>query len=386
MESIYNSIINDITDKLYNNIQSGKYPINDYPLNEKIFNRGYFKKISDETFNNNIDTYIEKYKNIDVISSALIKKNVILIYTNKKVGSTTLWATLEKYLGNKYSIFHMHDDTTLEKLGICDLSVLQLIEIYKYLNINVLVFDIYRPILDICLSLYCNEINIHFNRDMSKYPLKNNITIIDRFHRLLKNTYLMNNVDYFKEKYNIKEPFNNFDFENKYLYYKDGIVSYIKLRLTDVDMWPQILTKITGVNIYKIIPENVGNNKSYKDVYNYLKENYTIPKDFYEIIKNNEYFKFYLNLDEQEKYLSNISSKIINTNIMVYSDEQLALYYTLQKENEVGLLYHTNIIIENGPKKYRTNEYVTNQYSNIKQNFVKQNLANQPKITMRLYS
>ena len=93
--------------------------------------------------------------------------------------------------------------------------------------------------------------------------------------------------------YNINDVPNTFDFYKKHLIYKDENVTYIKLRLCDSENWENILSTHIGYK-FKIVPFNESEKKSWGPLYKYFKDNFTITTEIYEILKNNDNFKYSL--------------------------------------------------------------------------------------------
>jgi len=274
-------------------------------------------------------------------------KNFCLIYTNKKTGSTSLWSSLNLYLFDKYSIWHIHNISTLEMLGIYSISVKQIIQILKKYNKNVFVIDIYRPIFDICASNYFNNLSIHFQRDFNLYPdLNNKKMVIIRFLELFKYLYNYYDVDYYTDVYEMDIKNMAFDFHKKHLYCDDGNIKYIKLRLCDSDNWGEILSQYFGKNI-KIFKCNDTNSKKVGNLYNYFKDNIFIQNSHYELIKNNKHFKYYYSDEEQKKYLNNF--KIIENISIDFSDSEFKFYDRIIMNNEVPFLYSSIVAITNAP-------------------------------------
>ena len=195
-------------------------------LNQNKINKVYsckiFETLSDEELfceenKEKLKEYLHRF-NIcsDENCSSERCKNLFIVYTNKKVGSTSLWGSINLYLSSIFKTSHIHSSYELERIGIYDITMQQMIKIFKLFNKNVFIIDIYRPIFDICVSNFFNEINIHFQRDFDKYPeIENKDTVIKRFFKLFNDYYDNLNVDYYKEVYNINDTPNNFDFNNK---------------------------------------------------------------------------------------------------------------------------------------------------------------------------
>lgn len=306
-----------------------------------VSNFKIFESLSDEELfceenKEKLKEYLHKFNMCaDENCSSQRCKNLFIVYTNKKVGSTSLWGSINLYLSSIFKTTHIHSSYELERLGIYDITMQQMLKIFKLFNKNVFIIDIYRPIFDICVSNFFNEINTHFQRDFEKYPdLENKDTVIKRFFKLFNEYYDTHNVDYYKEIYNIPDVPNTFDFKNKHLIYKDNNLTYIKLRLCDSDNWENILSNYIGYK-FKNIVFNESEKKSWGPLYQYFKENYTITPEIYETLKNNSHFKYYYTPEEQDKYLKKFTHKINDNVIIQYNRDEIKFYNLLLRENEI---------------------------------------------------
>jgi hypothetical protein len=265
-------------------------------------------------------------------------KNICIIYTNKKVGSTSLWGSINLYLSEHFKTFHIHSQGELERFGLYSLSVNQIIELLNKYNKNIYIIDIYRPIFDICVSNYFNELYVHFQREFRENSdFNNKQTIITRFLQLFLMFYNKHNVDYFTSVYNINKTFDSFDFDNKYLYYERENIKYIKLRLCDSEIWDEILSKIFGYK-FKIVKYNETEKKHIGELYNYFKENMYISPAYYDLLVNNSDFKFYYTPVEQEEYMIKLKDKIKDVECG-FNPFELLFYKMIIEKNEAVQTY-----------------------------------------------
>ena len=359
----------EIRKKIKHEIEVNKRETFKKDYKTKIYNIKTFTNVEDDKLlenkelHNNILNHLKICVNPDCKESRC--NNIIILYTNLKVGSTSLWSSFNLYLSELYTTVHWHNEVYLEKGELYSISIKKLIELLKYYKKNVFVIDIYRPILDICISNYFNEANVNFQRD---FNLDNDFDkkeiFINRFNKLFNYYYNKLNVDYFKEIYNLPYNFEKFDFNKKYLLYEDETIRYIKLRLCDFDELHKILTPLlnkdneieneiknkllmnydnneTSENMnIKYIKYNETKDKGWGNYYEYFKENYLISPEIFELIKNNEYFLFYYTQEEQNSYLKKYSNKISNSTIMEsYNEDELKFYFKILNENEAGFNY-----------------------------------------------
>jgi hypothetical protein len=311
-------------------------------LKRKIYNEKIFESTDDEELFKNEKLKENVFNKLNICINDNCNsprcKNIVILYTNKKVGSTSLWGSINLYSSDIFTTYHWHSETYLERNEIYGLSIKKVIELLKFYKKNVYIIDIYRPIFDICLSNYFNELNSQFQKDLSSLEVENKETIVNRFFNLFNHYYNKYNVDYFREIYDFaeKEKLEQFDFENKYLIVKDETITYIKLRLCDSKEWENILNPIFNTNM-KCIKHNETKAKSWGNYYDYFLENFSITPELLETIKNNEYFKFYYSEDEQISYLSKFNNKISDKYNQRYTNEQITFYFKILRENETNI-------------------------------------------------
>jgi hypothetical protein len=290
------------------------------------------------------------------------QKNYFIIYSNVKTGSTSLWYSI--YLNtnnttnynNSYRTHHWHNDSILFETYKTTLNINQFINLMNINNKNIIVADIYRPIFDQCLSVYLNDLHLYFQFDinnLNKYVknIQNNIKLIqDRFNEVFISIYKHLNSDYYFEKYDIDYSVNSFDFDKKYLYYKKNNISYLKLRLCDTNKWGQILEPILKKQNIKILHLNETNQKYNFDLKELFMKTYKIPKNIYEMIKNNKYFKYYYNEEEQTIYLQKFKDKIQDFSINIENN----IFLNFINNNNLINKYSSNIEIINNPLIFKT--------------------------------
>ena len=228
----------------------------------------------------------------------------IFIYCSGKSGSTTLYNTLKN---NKYKCFHVHRNKNyLENYKEIKKyeSVFKLITNNLTLHENIFIIDSYRNPIERKISSFFQ----HLSKFMVNYENINICELINKFN----NSYLedlenYHSIDEIMNYFNIN-IFDSFDFEKKYnlLEYKN--IKFIKLRFNDISIWNEILSNIFNTNII-MYNENLSENKNYINIYKNFKNNYKIPKEYLEKIKNDTHFKIYNTQIEQDEYIEYWKSK-----------------------------------------------------------------------------
>ena len=93
------------------------------------------------------------------IEKTEIGNNLIFIYTQPKVGSTSLVSSLRLAASDKFNIIHLHDETTLKILtGIENLTVNEIINYNASIGKNIYVIDVYRTPIERKMSVFFEEI------------------------------------------------------------------------------------------------------------------------------------------------------------------------------------------------------------------------------------
>ena len=285
----------------------------------------------------------------DKIFSSVLKKtdiqnNIIFIYTPPKVGSTSLVSSIRISASNKFLIIHIHDEIMLNFFtGINTVTINEIIKYNNYIGKNVYVIDVYRTPIERKFSEFFEKISpYHFNNseeNINKYSIKR---VVDRFNKVFP--YLAIG-DHYIDKYDIPLP-NSFDFTNNFLNIKHNNINYIKLRLKDSAKWGQILSKILGTEII-IVNDYETSNKIIGELYAKFKNEYKIPNNYLEIIKNDKYLLFYYSTEERNKYL-NLWSNRSTDSVLPYTEGEYKFYVNLNLENQIYPDLQTEHYIDNG--------------------------------------
>jgi len=254
----------------------------------------------------------------------------IFVYTPPKVGSTTLVSSLRISLGKECCVVHIHDEIMLSVLtGINNVTINQIITHLNSIEKKIYVIDVYRTPIERKLSEFFEKISCyHFNNtdeNISKYSIKR---ISDRFNKLFPH---LENDDHYLEKYNITEPIP-FDFDKKYTIQDINNICYIKLRLCDSELWATILSTILNKEVVLIIDYKT-EDKKIGNLYKNFKNEYKIPSNYYEEIKQNKYFLYYYSEKEREDYLNSWKNKLCEP-FVPYTEDEYKFYVNLYLENQ----------------------------------------------------
>jgi len=260
----------------------------------------------------------------DTIFSKKINKinNVVFVYTPIKVGSTTLVSSIRLSACNKFIVAHLHDEACLQVLtGITNVTITEIIQYNEYIGKNVYVIDVYRSPIERKISDFFEKIELHFNNTQLNINTYSLTRIINRFNRIFP--YIATN-DYFMDKYNIVIP-ETFDYNKKYVMVKqDNILSSL------------FEEEICIINDYET------HNKSISDLYKKFKEEYRLPVNYLELIKQCKYLQYYYSEQEKNDYINMWEHKIISRACDYYNESEYNLYEKISIEN----MSYSNIQLE----------------------------------------
>jgi len=270
--------------------------------------------------------------------------NYIFIYTPAKVGSTTLVSSLRVSLGKSYNVVHIHDEVMLSVLtGINNVKINDIINHLSDEGKGVYVIDVYRTPIERKMSEFFEKISqYHFNNteeNVNKYSIG---MVSDRFNKVFPH---LGNGDHYLDRYDIQNHIP-FDFNKKYTVQQCNNVTYIKLRLCDSNLWANFLSNIFGQDVV-LITDYTTSNKGISTLYNKFKEEYKLPINYFENIKNCKYFNFYYSEEERNNYLNSWNHRQCPT-FTPYTGEEYKFYINLCLENQYMNFVQPDHYIDNG--------------------------------------
>lgn len=271
-------------------------------------------------------------------------RNIIFVYCPPKVGSTSLVTSLRLFCYEKFTILHLHSEEILKTLYGIDVTINDIIEYNSSLGKKVYVIDIYRFPIEQKISIFFEKLEkYHFNNSverMEKYPIDKLIT---RFNSIFPH---LKNKDFFRNEYSITYP-SAFDFEKKYCLVTKGNIQYIKLRLSDSSThWENILREILHIDI-KIIRDYETSEKPIKNIFKKFVENYKIPKNLFNLIKDDISLSFYNNINELNNYIRTWEQKK-TADFVPYTTSEYMLYNRISSENQYISEIQEDHYIDNG--------------------------------------
>ena len=147
------------------------------------------------------------------------------------------------------------------------------------------------------------------------------------------------------DKYNIPIP-ESFDNVNKFLNINHKNINYIKLRLKDSGNWGNILSSILNTEII-IVNDYETNNKIIGKLYSTFKNEYKLPANFFEFIKNDKFLLFYYSEEERNQYL-NLWKNKLSEPVLAYTESEYLFYVNLNLENQFYNDVQLEHYIDNG--------------------------------------
>ncbi len=265
-------------------------------------------------------------------------RDLVLIYSPPKVGSTTLVSSIRISASDKFYVMHAHEDVIF-KATIAenrDIKFKQILNNNTYFSTKfqrprkIYVIDIYRNPIERKISEFFQKISIeHFNNSLENIAKYDIDRVTKRFNDIFP---YISNEDFYFSRFNIKKEYEKFDFENGYLLYEKDNIMYIKLRLNDSYRWGYILSKLLDTEI-TIIPDYRTTDKEIGDLYNNFKKKYLLPYNFYKLMCDDKSLKFYLTELDRENYLKSWFGKLTGL-YHPMTNKEYKFYKKISKENE----------------------------------------------------
>jgi hypothetical protein len=226
------------------------------------------------------------------------EKVQVYINCSGKSGSKTL----EKTLGKYFCCLHTHGNFYFQK--------------YIIKNDSLNLYDCMRESMKFYDKVYViDSYRTPFERAFSSSFQNNKNTTPENFNFNLLIGENYNCLDETLYEFGLDLP-TEFDFEKKYLHIQYKNLNIIKLRLTDIEKWSDILSTIFNRDI-QIEADNLSKDKSYYDNYMYFLENIKIPKKYFENIINTKDFKLYNTIQEQENYINKWKKHVIDIDVPI---------------------------------------------------------------------
>ena len=272
-------------------------------------------------------------------------RNLVFVFVPPKVGSTSLVSSIRLWASHKFNVLHIHNEIMLKVLyDIQGITVNELVEYNKSLGKQVYVIDVFRSPIEHKMSAFFETLSsFHFNTSIEQLKKFKVEKLIQRFNRIFP--YIANN-DYYREKYGL-DIVVPFDFDKKYILQRKNDINYIKLRLKDSNEWGKILSGLLNTEI-RIVKDYETENKPIKDIYKAFKDNYRLPVNLLEFMKNNEMLNNYYSEEERAQYFESWSSKINMEETRIYSTQEFNLYNEISVENQCMNDTHTEHYIDLG--------------------------------------
>ena len=261
------------------------------------------------------------------------RKGVIFVYCPPKVGSTSLVSYLRIYLNHLYSIFHIHDESTLRVLyKINGVTVNDLVRYNASIGVQVFVIDVFREPIERKMSHYFEELeSMHFNNAESKINHYDVSKITKRFNQVFP---FIGVGDYYADVYQKTGTELTTAVETHVGITADKNVTYVKLRLRDSKEWGSILSRLFRSEVV-VLPDHETTKKPLGELYARFKDQYKIPRNLFDLVLNDASLKKYLSEVEKRDYIAKWDPHISNENINAFSESEYTLYKEISVENSI---------------------------------------------------
>lgn len=300
------------------------------------------KYVTTKTTKDLFDPYnkIKSDPNIFNLENFTLYRDIVLLYSPSKVGSTTIASSIRTCASDKYFVMHSHDEIFL-KIGSENGKIVHYNDLINNNNVfnkkynrnrKIFVIDIFRTPLERKISEFFQHIaEFHFNNteeNLLSYDLNK---IIERFNCVYNH---LNSQDYFTQRFMLPHTVLNtikFDFDKKYMCYESNGVTYIKLRLDDVQNWGTILSELLGTEII-ICPDYKTSDKIIGPLYKKFVSMYKLPENYLNSLMNCRQLKKYMTENERIEYLTKWKNQL-GESFEGFSVEQFEFYTRLCREN-----------------------------------------------------
>lgn len=225
-------------------------------------------------------------------------KTQVYINCGGKSGSKTL----EKSLSQYYKCIHTHGNFYFQKYIIKskEYTLYQAIkESMKHYD-NVYVIDSYRTPIERAISS-CFQNNPNITLDAFNY----NLLIGENYSCIEETLYEFE-----------LPPLKQFDYEKKYVLIKHKNLNIIKIRLSDINEWSNILENVFNHPI-TILPDNLSENKKYYDNYKLFLNKIKIPKLYFDCLISSNEFNIFNNKEEKNNYVNLWKNHVINKKVLI---------------------------------------------------------------------
>lgn len=214
----------------------------------------------------------------------------IMIYQYGKVGSRTMFTTLQEHHDNVQHIHFLERNNNLNKILKKDTLIITIVRNAYDRNIS----NMFQNIRDKANDFYYHKKleDVKLNELMVHYREAN----IKHNKRLLKPWF--NN---FKKHIGIDIFSKEFNREEKYNIYKNDDRTVLLLRFEDIAKWEEILSKIFDKKI-ELKNANVSKDKKYHKIYEKFKKRYKYTQIEKRIIKKIDHLSYFYSPEEIKSF------------------------------------------------------------------------------------
>jgi hypothetical protein len=262
------------------------------------------------------------------LSPAHLSKLTVFVQGSSTTGNAVLINSLRISMSHLCNVVHMDHTTEVLLKETHDVTIPMLVKYLCAIGGKVVVIDVYNTPIEKKMSMFLEDIGAyHFNQPdamVSRLPL---IRAFNRFNKLFPHIIAE---DSFISQFGLLDmpPFNAVDKCASIIHEK---VSYVKLRMTDLSCWGEILRPFLGQS-FRIITVDNFNKLSLKKMHDWFIQDYKIPENILDLVNQCEDAKRYHSEDEWTEYINSWKLRVTK-NVTSFSDSEYQVYSTISKEN-----------------------------------------------------
>ncbi|WP_274364314.1 putative capsular polysaccharide synthesis family protein [Paenibacillus thermotolerans] len=249
-------------------------------------------------------------KSIKELLGVLLKKEIVLVYTMGKVGTTTIEATLEAH--SVSPVIHIHQlnfkrENDRKKKSLYDIKsyIISLFLKMARKNKKIKIITVVRDPIQRNMSSFFQIIDKH-DRDILNKGNNDVNFLIRHFFENYMHDYPLTWFDKeLKAVFGYDVYNSNFDKEKGYIISKADNVEILVFKMEKIkEIGIEALNKFMNLKISVLVNRNEANEKQYHDLYKDFKSKIIFEKDFVDKIYNSKFTKhFYSDKEIEENVL-----------------------------------------------------------------------------------
>ncbi len=256
--------------------------------------------------------------------SLVLNKDIILVYTMGKVGSTSIYYALKRRFKGRVLFTHRMVKKNIEAYNTLFIqnhvkphrSKIGELVLKKMASKNVKIISLVREPIGRNVS--------DFFQDLPVY-LKNHRSIDTMDHSEIHSQFMQNYPhetplnwfdEEFKETTKIDVFKTPFDVEKKYVLLKEGHIEALILRVDlDDEKKEELIGKFLGINNFRLERRNTAASKSYSNTYHSFKKECSFNKDYVTKMLRSKYGTHFYSEEEINQLITQYQNKSLPKNV-----------------------------------------------------------------------